>query len=684
MQRLGLFLALSAASAALAQPAPTPHVPTVDDLLGIELAVAPSISPDGRWVAYGVTTADTRQNAYVTRLWIADAATAARRALTGGDRSATSYRWSPDGQWLGFVSDRAGGRAQVFAIRPDGGEAVQLTDAESAVQDFAWSPDGRTLAFTSAPADSATRARRERYGDYEVVKREYANVQLFTASVDDALRAPQRGRQRTATGGPSVQELEWSPDGTRIAFAATVNPDLAQGATADVYVLTLGTPDAVRRVVEQPGPDGSPHWSPDGTSLVVSSAMGKTSYFASNTRLAVVPAVGGAPLTAPRAAPRSITDAFDEIPGFVAWRPEGIYFQGARGTATHLFRVDPASGRVTRVTAPDAFMGGAFTVSRGGRVAMLVSSPTALPEVAVADLARFTAPRPLTAMSDQTRGLVLGTREVIRWASRDGTPIEGVLIKPANWTPNERRPLLVVIHGGPTGVDRPSLLAPDVRNYPADVWAGRGALVLKVNYRGSAGYGEAFRKLNVRNLGVGDAWDVLSGVDTLVARGWADSTRLGAMGWSQGGYISAFLTTSTTRFRAISVGAGISDWATYYYNTDITPFTINYLGANPVDDAEIYRKTSPISYVAGARTPTLIQHGELDRRVPIANAYELRQALADRGVPVEMIVYKGFGHGITKPREQRAVMEHNVAWFGRWVFGDRTGSGPLSAMDGTR
>jgi dipeptidyl aminopeptidase/acylaminoacyl peptidase len=142
------------------------------------------------------------------------------------------------------------------------------------------------------------------------------------------------------------------------------------------------------------------------------------------------------------------------------------------------------------------------------------------------------------------------------------------------------------------------------------------------------------------------------------------------MGWSQGGYISAFLTTSSDRFKAISVGAGISNWATYYYNTDITPFTIQYLGDDPVDDPEIYQKTSPMSYIKKARTPTLIQHGELDRRVPIANAYELRQGLEDRGVKAEMIVYKGFGHGITKPRSQRAVMHHNLAWFNHYLFGD--------------
>ena len=194
--------------------------------------------------------------------------------------------------------------------------------------------------------------------------------------------------------------------------------------------------------------------------------------------------------------------------------------------------------------------------------------------------------------------------------------------------------------------------------------------MLKVNYRGSAGYGEKFRQLNVRNLGVGDAWDVTSGIDHLVSQGWVDPARVGCMGWSQGGYISAFLTTSTTKCTAVSVGAGISNWATYYYNTDITPFTINYLGDNPVNDPAIYQKTSPVAYINSARTPTLIQHGELDRRVPIANAYQLRQALEDKGVKVEMIVYKGFGHGITKPKAQRAVMQHNLGWFNHYIFND--------------
>ena len=190
---------------------------------------------------------------------------------------------------------------------------------------------------------------------------------------------------------------------------------------------------------------------------------------------------------------------------------------------------------------------GSVTLTKDGRTLAFTSpSPTSLNEVFVSPVATF-APQKLTAMTDQVKGWTVGTREVISWHSQDGATIEGVLIKPADFDPRKKYPLLCVIHGGPTGIDRPTLL--DTRYYPSDIWAAKGALILKVNYRGSAGYGEKFRQLNVRNLGVGDAWDVLSGVDYLIAKGWVDPKRIGCMGWSQGGYISAFLTTSTDRFR---------------------------------------------------------------------------------------------------------------------------------------
>ena len=639
-----------------------PRVPTVDDLLTIKSVGGAQISPDGKWVAYTVGYGDFKQDAFITQIWLVGTESARTFQLTRGDRSSTNPRWSPDGQWLAFLSNRQDDRNQIFVINPAGGEAQQLTKSETAISNFAWSEDGRTIAYTATePTPQPLKDRKDYLDDYDVVRNGYSYVHLWTLNVAEALNAPVAGKQRTKKKDFSVDSFSWSPDGSSIVFSATLNPDLIQGVTSDIYLLQLAD-DSVKKIVDLSGPDNGPKFSPDGKQIVFSSAMGNKVFFASNSRLAVVPVTGGVP--------KSITDSFDENPGLIEWKADGIYFAGQQKTASHLFRVDALTGRTSRLTGPDNLMAGSFSFTRAGdRMAFVAGSPTSMNEVFVSGVRDF-APRMLTRMTEQSRAYTLGTREVISWKSQDGTIIEGVLIKPADFDANKKYPLLCIIHGGPTGVDRPLLLTPDARYYPADIWAARGALILKVNYRGSAGYGEAFRKLNVRNLGVGDAWDVLSGVDYLINKGWVDKNKVACMGWSQGGYISAFLTTSSDRFAAISVGAGISNWATYYYNTDITPFTINYLGNDPADDPEIYQKTSPMSYIKNAKTPTLIQHGELDRRVPIANAYELRQGLEDRGVKVEMVVYKGYGHGITKPKSMRAVMMHNLGWFNHHIWGD--------------
>jgi dipeptidyl aminopeptidase/acylaminoacyl peptidase len=656
--RFILLVALAFSSRSLTA-ADVPKAPTVDDLLNLKTIAGNQISPDGQAVAYGVAEADFEHDAFVTNIWIARQG-APPFQLTRGQKSANGFRWSPDSRWLAFLSSRVGDKTQIFAIRPDGGEALQLTKSESDVTSLEWSPDGTRIAFTAAePETKEQKDRKERLGDYAVGRREYSFVHLYTLDVAAATKAPVAGTAHTSGHDYSVGDFDWSPDGARLAFSATVNPDLVQGGTSDVYVLDLKT-DKATRIVSQAGPDQSPLWSPDGTRIAFQSAMGRPDFFHANSRIAVVAATGGSVT--------SLSDGFDEDPNLIAWVGDRIWFQGLQKTTGHLFSLDVTSKAITRVSTPDSLIGSGFTLSKdASRVAFTAGSPTSMTEAFLGGT-DFANPTKLTDMSSQLTPFAVGSREVVSWKSKDGATIEGVLIKPKDFSPSKKYPLLVVTHGGPTGIDRPTLL--ETRYYPVDVWVDRGALVLKVNYRGSAGYGQKFRQLNVKNLGVGDTWDVTSGIESLVAKGWVDPSRVGCMGWSQGGYISAFLTTSTTACAAVSVGAGISDWSTYYYNTDITPFTIQYLGANPVDDPEIYAKTSPITYVKQAKTPTLIQHGENDRRVPIANGFELRQALEDRHVPVEMVVYKGFGHGITKPKAMRAVMSHNLAWFNHYIFGD--------------
>jgi dipeptidyl aminopeptidase/acylaminoacyl peptidase len=461
-----------------------------------------------------------------------------------------------------------------------------------------------------------------------------------------------------------VTGFDWSPDGRSIAFGHQRDPLINSGRTGDISIIDVASKQ-VRPLVTTPGGDFFGVWSPDSRWIMYSSAGGDTvSNFYTNTQLFRISRDGGQ-------ATRIAAD-IDENVGGLTWTRTGtlygVAWQGAG--SRRLVAIDPMSGR-SRILpgGPDIIFGADFAAD-GRTVALSGATPTTLAEIYRASidgssLVRSTA---VTAMTGQMRDWQVGTSEIVKWKSRDSATIEGVLHKPVGFDPRRKYPLFVVIHGGPTGIDTPTPWTGYV--YPVMQWLAKGALVLRPNYRGSAGYGAKFRALNVRNLGVGDAWDVLSGVDHLVAQGIVDTTRMGAMGWSQGGYISAFLTTTTGRFKAISVGAGISNWMTYYVNTDIHPFTRQYLKATPWDDPEIYAKTSPMTYIKQAKTPTLIQHGEFDRRVPIANAYELFQGLQDRGVPVRLVVYKGFGHGIDKPKEQLAAYWHNWQWFGKYVWGE--------------
>ncbi len=639
--------------------------PTVDQSLSLKSAGNPRISPDGRFVAYQVQETNWEENAFESEIWIVIVATGEGFQLTNAKKSSSAPQWSPDGKRLAFISDRDGKR-QLYTIAPTGGESLQLTSVETGVNAYNWSPDSRRIAFTAVePETKAKKDRKEKYGDYEIVKGDYTMTHLWMIEVAADVKEKKTEPVRLTDGTNfTVASFNWSPDSERIAFSAARDPHLDSSHTADLYVLKVAD-KSFKKIVDTKGPDGNPVWSPDGKQIAYETANGREFFYYQNSFIALVSGEGGSP--------QILTESFDELPRIITWSPDGIYFNSLQKTFSHLFRLNAATKTIEKVSVAERFTSSGYSFTSDFKQAAFTGANTNnYSEVYVSTLKPF-APKKLTAMSDQLKDYKLATREVIEWKSTDGATIEGVLIKPADFDAAKKYPLLVVIHGGPTGIDMPFLSAD--RTYPIERFAAKGALILRPNYRGSAGYGEKFRSLNVRNLGVGDYWDVISGVDFLIAKGLVDRDRVGAMGWSQGGYISAFITTTSDRFKAVSVGAGISNWMTYYVNTDIHPFTRQYLKATPWEDPEIYKKTSPISYVNNAKTPTLIQHGELDKRVPIPNAYELHQALEDRNVPVKMIVYKGFGHGIDKPKQQRNVMEENFDWFSKWVWGETTQEG---------
>ncbi|HEV2387925.1 MAG TPA: S9 family peptidase [Candidatus Acidoferrales bacterium] len=647
------------------------QAPTIDQSLEMRTVSSPSLSPNGQLVAYEVQWTNWNENQFQQDIWIADTVTGQTYRLTDGKQSSAHARWSPDGDWIAFLSARPGSapdakqakepKEQIYLISPFGGEARQLTQVETGVTGFEWSPDGRRIAFTAPdPESTEHKAREEKYGDFRIIGNDYTMTHLWVIDLRDPQAEKMPAPERITSGQDfTVGSFTWSPDGARIAFDAARDPALADLGTADVYVVTLAD-KSVKKLVNAPGPDTHPIWSPDGSRIAYSTANGDPHFFYTNRMIAVVPAAGGAP--------QVLTKTFDEDAYLANWGPDGIYFGALQRTYSHLFLLNPQTMVIDRVTSPDSLHANSFSFSRDfKRVALVMAPDNSMPEIAVSAVDSF-APTTLTRMNDQGKPFFATERDLVEWKSADGTPIEGVLTTPAHFAASKKYPLLVVIHGGPTGVSTAEL-RPD-RYYPIEQFVAKGALVLEPNYRGSAGYGSRFRALNVRNLGVGDYADVISGVDSLIAKGFVDPARVGAMGWSEGGYISAFITASSDRFRAVSVGAGISDWMTYYVNTDITPFTQQYLLATPWKDPAIYAKTSPITYVLHARTPTLIQQGSMDARVPVPDSFELHQALVDLGVPVKFVLYTGFGHPITKPKQQRAVMQENLNWFGHYIWGD--------------
>jgi dipeptidyl aminopeptidase/acylaminoacyl peptidase len=631
------------------------------------------ISPDGRVAAFVLSTPSLEKDEHDAALFVVPSSGGTPVRLAASTRilnvplPAPRLRWSPDGTAIAFLGF-SGERPQVFSVAASGGDARTLTKAPEGVSAFEWSPDGKSVAYLT----------RDPMSPEEEQQRKDKSFVIHADAPERPTRVwvqPIDGTAPRVVTPPAhyVDSLAWSPDGADIAYsAAPMSGFMAQYATR-IYAVPIdgGQP---RLVVDRGGMNATPRYSPDGTLIAFVSTSGHASLMSPRS-LTVAPARG-----AGHASLRTfgIDDAWVSD---VTWAPDGksIYLLTADGTFARrdrmfdqpILRVRLTNGEVERVSE-DATVNYSLSVSRDGlKLAYRSVEARTMGDVFVRDVTTGRAVK-ITEVNPELQQLELGELKAIKWRSFDGMEIWGLLLTPPHWIAGQKLPLIVYCHGGPNGWITYGIfpqfmhVVSQIDPYPSEAMAGAGFAVLMPMPRGGGGYGEAGQRSIVNKWGEDDYRDIMAGVDDLVSRGIADAGRLGVMGASYGGYMTNWIVTQTNRFKAASAGASLSDLADQYFLSDGGEVMAEYF-KRPWEAREAYAAHSPLTHAAKVSTPLLIQHGERDQRVPIANAWKFYRALKALGKTVELDIYPRGGHVLYEPMLEREQMKRNLEWFQKWI-----------------
>lgn len=690
------------------------------DMQQMRQAGSPTASPDGQWLLYTLSTPDWKEARRQTDIMLVSTKQglpSTRQMTFTKEKNETLPQWARDGKAFFFLSNReapenASSRNQLYMMRPDGGEAQRITDAREGVANYAlsrdgkwivyrsgksgeeqlyrlptdklgsappeqitkhktgvgnwqWAPDGKTIYFLAADeVDADEKLRREKKFTVNIRNAETPFSSLWSLTLD-----PEATKRLTESSDYSVSDMVISEDGKWIGFRGgsknRYERNITQeGLYADLYLLETGSGRIERLTSNREVGESGISFSPDSRWVAFSAPDDMEKYSMANGRLYLrAVADRGKPF-------RKLGASFDGDVTTGFWSQGGttIYFnEGVRAT-NQLMAIDTQKDVVRKVTDEKA----SLSVDREDSGIFLITyqdgkTPSTIYTVpSVESVANRKAWTQLTDANPQARNFELGDQEEITWKSKDGTMVGGVLVKPVGFKPGQRYPLIVAIHGGPASADVLGFNG----GYGSQVYAGAGYLVLRPNYRGSTNYGQKHKTDIVGNYFAPGYDDIITGVDYLIAQGMADPDRMGALGWSAGGHWSNWILVSTDRFKAISSGAGTSNWISMYAQSDVQRNRQYYLGNKlPYDDFEAYWTQSPLKYIRKAKTPTMIHVVEGDPRVPSPQSVELHMALKQIGVPTELFMYPGSTHGIPDPRNQLVKAVSEMAWMDYYVRG---------------
>ncbi len=638
----------------------------LDDLYNLRTVAEPRLSPDGKWVAYTVTTADRERDEDTSDLWMVSWNGRETVRLTSSPESEHRPRWSPDGRYLAFLSSRGqkDETDQIWLLDRRGGEARQITSQRGGVSDLAWSPEGRRLVFVSevSPEQNDDAKPKPIVVDRFHFKQDIIGYLGPERSHLFLLDVKSGDLVQLTEGDFNEVHPAWSPDGALIAFVTKRGEDPDRHENWDVYIMAPRRGAAARQVTTNPGTDGDPHgdwgsgpprWSPDSERIAYLHGGAPEDLWYGLLEIAVITAAGSRDEQQPaRTLDRNTLNP--------QWSDDGkqLYFLLEDDQSVQLARVRLRDGRIERLTEAGRTVSD-FHVGPDGKIALISSTPTSPAEVSALD---GNALRSLSRHNEAwLRNVELASTEAIDFESNDGTSIHGLLVKPAGFRSGVRYPALLRIHGGPVGQYQQEF------DFEWQWFAANGYVVIAPNPRGSSGRGYAFQRSLFGEWGHVDLPDVLAAVDHAVQAGIADPDRLGVGGWSYGGILTNYVIASDKRFKAAVSGSGMSNMLGGYGIDQYVRDWELELGLPWENTAQWLRLSYPFLHANRIKTPTLFLCGSLDFNVPLVASEQMYQALRRLGVPTQLVIYPDQYHSLDRVSFQYDKWKRYVEWYDRFI-----------------
>lgn len=622
-----------------------------DDLLKLKRLSDPQISPSGEWITFVVTQFGENKKTN-SEIWLVSKDGHTLKQLTKNPGPDFSPCWSPDGETLAFVSRRNKEKnSQIYFYSLKNGDVKKVTDEKANIRDLKWSPDKRKIAFLMPdPLTEGEIKRRERGDDAYVIDQDHRFTRLWLLDVES------RNTRLLTQQDKTIWHFNWSSDSKKIVVLASSIPT-AEGNEYRSNLSLIDVQNVEETIlVRKTNAQASPSFSRDGKWIVY---MGPVGNFKERGIIKVISSDGGEPVEMLREYKGNVWD--------VTWHPKqnrllAALAQGARHSLISVDLKEQVRVLFEMGHSIIPYWGNLWSVSSNGKYVGFLNEKLDSPKEAWISRTDGTEKKQLTYFNDYLEEVKLGKVESIRWTNPDdGAEVNGIVVKPVNFDPKKRFPLIVWFHGGPA---YNWSLGIQINNW-AQLFASQGYMVFLPNFRGSSGSGMKWMMANVENWGEGPMGDVLSGVKYLIDKGWVDNDRLFVGGGSYGGYLTSWVVTHTSMFKAAYVSAGVTDLITEYALTDEPSFLIGYFNSPPYDNPEIYRRNSPLTYASQVKTPLLIVHGERDLRVPVSQAYQFYSALKHYGARVKLVIYPREYHGIREYTHQIDLMNRFLEFFNK-------------------